>query len=706
MADSDVIDTLVDSLGLATKNADALKKALSGVPLEKVRKTFESFAKTAGLSTEQISKFTDAIKEMIEALASPTLMVEHLGDAVDNLTESFSKAGPEIVNALGYSGNSVQEFGKKMVGALVLPQVLKDTSVFDSIGGSAQKNQVQLAGMAKELAHTMHISSEMATNILTSADANRNFERSYFNLAAETGHFSQAIEGAGEKFQNTERTALGWAQTVTDTAAASAMSAGEVGKLYAQLQTIPGAFQEMSTSVTVGSKELTLLDASLKVAAGSGQDAGEIMGFMKEQVSELGGSTKDAITEVAELSIVSDKLNLPFKDLQGYVRASSSALREFGNNAQGNLKIVSELAPALQRVGVSNQMVGEISKYVIDGIAGMTTAQKAFISAQTGGPGGLRGAAQIDLLLEQGKTEEVFGKIKQNLNQQFGGKFVTRKEAAGSEEAAGQFQKQIMFLTGPAGGGIAKDEKTAAKLLEAFSTGLSDIPNELKNPQMAANTILSQGTKLQERANSYLASMDAKMKDASATSQVASSEFVRKLGGSESKGMEALQMNLNDRLKAQKGRDPLLGKGEKRGLDYGSDVDRQISEGGKDLKAATAPAREKISQLEGVVKDSLTPEGLKHLFEKPAGRPNDNGHLFNNSSGRPNVAGETAEGVRTSKASKTETENSKGEKVIVIRQEITTVCEHCHKKHVETTSRKVSGEMIKANEKQNGEGAH
>lgn len=695
MADSDIVSSLVDQLGLAGDTATALKAKLAdidSISFAEIQKRVTEFTKSHALAKEAVESLTKGLKELSQ-LKDPFTFIDNLTEANQNFIDNIKKGGEDFKNTLGYETEGLEEFGEKMVGALVIPNAVKDTSVFDSIGGSAKNNQYQLEGMANTFAQLTGHSSAWAQNILHSADANRNFERSYLNLASETGHFSQALGAAGDSFQNSERTALGWNQAVTETAAAAGMSAERVGSLYAQLQTIPGALDEMGSNVSVGSKALGLFDASLKVAAGSGQDAGDVMSFMSQQVSELGGSTKLAVEEVAEMSVVSDKLNLPFKTLQGYVRDTSNTLREFGNNAEGNLKIVSELAPALEKVGVSNQMVGEISKSVVDGISNMTTAQKAFISAQTGGPGGLRGAAQIDLLLEQGKTEEVFGKIKQNLNQQFGGKFVTRTEAAQSEEAAGQFQKQIMFLTGPAGGGIAKDERTAAKLLEAMQSGLSDIPESLKSPQIATDKVLNQGIKLQERANSYLASIDAMIKSTGSRGSVAAGELTRKIGGNEDKGMEALQRDMKDRLQNIKGLNPLLGKGEKQGLGFGEDVGRGAAETVSDLRTVGGTVKERLSNLGSAFSTGLG-----------TNKDEDTRRLFNKKSPRPNVNEEIAGEVST--ATSKETTNAKGEKVIVIDQTIHTVCDHCMKETIKKESHRIAGDAVASYDKDSARQIH
>jgi len=171
--------------------------------------------------------------------------------------------------------------------------------------------------------------------------------------------------------------------------------------------------------------------------------------------------------------------------------------------ADSSISIMGKLGPALQESGLGPEAISNVVKGVTDGIAHMDTAQKAFLSSQTGGAGGLMGAFQIDQMLAEGKIDQVFDKVKQNMMQKIGGPLVNRAQAAQSQEAASQYQKQLMFMQSPAMGGIAKDPASASKLLEAMTSG-KGIPTNLTNKEDALRNTLSRGTSLQERGNSYL----------------------------------------------------------------------------------------------------------------------------------------------------------------------------------------------------------
>ena len=77
--------------------------------------------------------------------------------------------------------------------------------------------------------------------------------------------------------------------------------------------------------------------------------------------------------------------------------------------------IMNDYVGALQNTGMTGQHAMEVVKGMTDSIAGMSVAQKAFLSSQTGGPGGLMGAFQIEKDLREGKIDKVFDKVRQTM---------------------------------------------------------------------------------------------------------------------------------------------------------------------------------------------------------------------------------------------------------------------------------------------------
>jgi hypothetical protein len=143
---------------------------------------------------------------------------------------------------------------------------------------------------------------------------------------------------------------------------------------------------------------------------------------------------------------------------------------------------------------------------MVSGIAGgikdLDIAQKAFISAQTGGPGGLAGGYQIEMMMREGNMDQVFNMVQQTLKQQFGGSIVTLEEAAQNAGSAAQMVRQVAFLRQGPLGNVVKSDQEAYRLLEAMKTGTG--PGALKSPEAAMKGALAEGEGIQKRQSTIL----------------------------------------------------------------------------------------------------------------------------------------------------------------------------------------------------------
>ena len=166
-----------------------------------------------------------------------------------------------------------------------------------------------------------------------------------------------------------------------------------------------------------------------------------------------------------------EETGIPINKMRSFIKEASKDFAMLGDNSDGVINIMARMGPALIKTGASTAQTTAIMKDMISGLNGMATGAKAFLSSSTGGPGGLMGAFQIDEMLEKGQTAEVFEKVRANMMSRLGGPIVTRAQAAQDPAAAAQYQKQLMFMQSPAMGGMAKDERSAARLLKAMSEG-------------------------------------------------------------------------------------------------------------------------------------------------------------------------------------------------------------------------------------------
>jgi hypothetical protein len=317
------------------------------------------------------------------------------------------------------------------------------------------------------------------------------------------------------------------------------------------------------------------------VAAGTGQTFEQVMEDLTFSFETMGVKGEPALEFAARMQNASQAMGIPLKFVKQYAEEAASAFTLFADDTkaaaemgQSAINIMGRLGPALQQSGLGPKAIGDIVKGVTDGIARMDTAQKAFLSAQTGGPGGLQGAFQIDQMLAEGKIDQVFDKVKQNMMQKLGGPIVTRAEAAVSPEAAAQFQKQIMFMMSPAMGGLAKDQASAVKLLEAMVSGKAEAPEALQDKDKALRDALDRGTKLQDRGNNILIRIANASERMAALQAVAGYEKSRQVGGAENMQFQRTLMDLKGQAAGGSMLNPLTG----RGLEGGRSMSEVISQ--------------------------------------------------------------------------------------------------------------------------------
>jgi hypothetical protein len=138
-------------------------------------------------------------------------------------------------------------------------------------------------------------------------------------------------------------------------------------------------------------------------------------------------------------------------------------------------------------------------------VSKLDIAQRTFVSARTGGPGGLQGGYDVALAMREGRMDEVYGKVEETLRDMMGGEIVTLEQAAVDPRAAAQMARQTQMLTtGPLA--IAGSEGEACRVLDAFAKGETGVGKEVigETPEMASVKAITRGNTIQERQASIL----------------------------------------------------------------------------------------------------------------------------------------------------------------------------------------------------------
>lgn len=579
--------------GDITAALEELKElASSGVGLD----VLEDYIKKAIVQLKLGKEGVDKLKEgLIQAKTSIgdlksinwAAELEKWGDALNSVKEKIY----ETIPGVGVLATEIALLSPQLIGRTEIPKA------FDVIGDAAEGTSAKInesfMSMIKlidpELTKTK--TAQYLASLSAYADAGKRFEMGLVMSAAATGQLSDVIGTTGQNVADLSLKSEAFSDMTVKIGNASGFSAVQVAKYAKELMTIPGALVDTDKPGNIAGQTIHYLDAAMKVAMGTGQTFEQVMEDLTFSFETMGVKGEPALEFTARMQNASQAMGIPLKFVKQYAEEAAGAFTLFADDTkaaaemgQSAINIMSRLGPALQQSGLGPKAIGDVVKGVTDGIARMDTAQKAFLSAQTGGAGGLQGAFQIDQMLAEGKIDQVFDKVKQNMMQKLGGPIVTRAEAASSPEAAAQFQKQIMFMMSPAMGGMAKDQASAVKLLEAMVSGKAEAPEALQDKDKALRDAMDRGTKLQDRGNNILVRIANASERMAALQAIAGYEKSRQVGGAENTQFQRNLMNLKGQAAEGSMLNPLTGKGLEGGRSMTEVVSQAMNKPTEDLK--------------------------------------------------------------------------------------------------------------------------
>jgi len=371
----------------------------------------------------------------------------------------------------------------------------------DALSNSFKKLEPALHGVLSEFSLIFFGDetklSTAITKILAQADAYNNYEKSILSLAASTGQLNNIqkegldINGslASEAVKITELS-YNVANATGSTMTATLGYASALGH-------IPGALSE-----NVGS--MTELEATMKVATAYGLDYGEVVKSLNKLYTNFGLSGNEAVETLNSMYTAAQKTNMPLEMVKSTIEGISDGFGMFGNNTQAATTVLESFGAALKdTAGVGPQQINQIVKDMTNGVANMSEGMKAFVSAQSGGPGGLAGMFQIDYALQQGNMQEVLSKTMQAMQKQFNAPVVTLEDANKNQALAPELMKQVSYLKDVAH--IATSNQEAYRILEAMKTGnVQDMKTDKDKSQIDLKSTIDRGNAIQQNSASIL----------------------------------------------------------------------------------------------------------------------------------------------------------------------------------------------------------
>lgn len=447
--------------------------------------------------------------------------LEHLGSMTDRQATKF---GVVSAAALG-AQKSFAQFANVDTGRLNTfndqldallnnlknsPGISTSRKALEEWGQVMKKNGLQSDLVDRAVRDLGNGITSTARAMLEGADNNLRLQNAFIQLTAQMGdsntlfgQISNSIAGVGDDLHNLNNVTLEYRDIMTramlDT---NTKSIDQMAEWASAINKLPGGLKELMGSMTVGGDRTNLLTSAIKFATGSGRQFSEVVQDMKQAMLEYGISGEQALKFTTNITQVANNFHAQVEDVRGALMQSVDAFKFFAIGEDGVRKTTDGLSESmnqyvgsLRSVGVPVQNALEMYKNYTNVVKGMTQAQESFISAQTGGPGGLRGGFQIDQLIRSGNFQELQRKVEQTIRRMTG-PIVSLDEAQRSESAAAQYTRQIQILQQGPLGRMAQTRGEAEALLEAMRSGKMVTP--LKKPTEELKDEVAKGTKIEQ----------------------------------------------------------------------------------------------------------------------------------------------------------------------------------------------------------------
>lgn len=502
---------------------------------DKVTDANERSVPAANKAADAIKKIADVGKEAVDKLTNIKTELDGLTfpERLNKLIQLGEEELKGLKNAIPESIGKLTILGAKLAGVSAILEKTPQSNIFSSLNKDAQDASSE---SAKAIDSIMKLSGfkpdsaigkflgETVKDVVSRNDQMRQTEMGLYRIIAASGQLNRFNSEVGRGFENIEEKLLSFNNLSYTTAQATGLSADKVAGYASELLKIPGSLDK---NIQVGAtREINALEASLKVASGTGLEYSKVIDSINSRYFDLNSTTQSSLEYISRVNLSAQNLKIPFATASSYVDDTAKSLRFFGDNTQASINIMERLTPAFRATGLSINATSEIVKDITGNLTSMGLAERSFLSRSTGGPGGLRGAYQIEQLKSEGKFDQLQKLAEDSLKKQFGGRVVTLKEAAQDEGAARQLAKQVQLVTqGPTK--VVRSEEEAYKLFEAMQKGF--VSPELKTGQQALAQAVDAGTEIQGRQTSQLTLIQNQLEQANQYAAITSYATSRQL---------------------------------------------------------------------------------------------------------------------------------------------------------------------------------
>lgn len=493
---NDVAQRTQSNLNGLNRFADMTQSIFSRIDSE-IKKVGVSLNVSGSLTSRQTEQFS----LLSTAVLGSRVAFEGLGGINSSGLNTFTGQVNDLFSILSSKGTAPE---------LVASAAIKMKNSLLSMG--APTNDVN-----KAFGSGVEVLTAYARHFLNSADNALRLQNAVIGLAGRTGELNEVFRLSGPNLNNINALLEKHSKIMSDAAMATGAPIKQVEAYYGQLGTIPGALSSIVGSSGNADKSLSMLTATMKVAAGTGRSVEEVTQDMRTAFRDYGITGESAIKFSTRISEVTNNLGIELDVVKAALTDTANTFKMFAGTqeqaarmSEGFAKTLNSYSQALMSTGMNGNQAVDVIQNMTKQIGNLSIAQKSFLSSQTGGPGGLMGAFQIDKMMREGKVDEVFEKVRQQMMKQFG-TLVTVDEAAKSPAAAAQMTRQMQMLKQGPLGQFARNDVEAERILEGFKARNEGRVSEKGLSDKIVQESMDKGTSIQEKSFTVLNEINANL---------------------------------------------------------------------------------------------------------------------------------------------------------------------------------------------------
>lgn len=504
----------------STISLEAIENFLKLNPNEQLQ-AFADIMKQSGKSMADMGEISSRVGPQITtALQNAQQAAQGFGNIIsgvlENGTELWNQLNDSVNNFVKAQENAGEDIGTIAVAAAgfldsflgIIPDSITGMGKFGEAGKIAgntiHESFKDIEPLLRAIPGIGKGAAEGFGRMANQADGAYQLQRGLISLAASQGQLSSLVDYGTNSFQNIDQAMTQMSDSTFESAVATGQSVSAMMNLAEILGKIPGA---LTDNINMFGRHSSQLVVASQIATAFGQSQTEIAKTLNTMYDQMGLHGTESMRVISRMYESAGDSKLRFEGFSKSVMDIATSFKMLGDNTNSATTVVKAFDTAFKDSTISPAAMQQVISHMAAGIENMDRGKQAFISSATGGPGGLAGSFQMELAMQEGRMDEVLSKTMTAMQQQFGGQTLTLKDAAENPALAGEFYKQVQYLTQVAG--VAKDDREAYRMLEAMKNGVIDMlkPTGTEDGSKALFNATERGISEQKRTTSAIISL-------------------------------------------------------------------------------------------------------------------------------------------------------------------------------------------------------